>query len=112
MTDARYASGPPPRNTIAPTATQRALPLEDLTQPDSRFVLHVPFKAPTLGAALGMAERLADFLDFIPDFDPRDTAVSHEDDQLNQHPVYCGNIIPSQGRCLYLYSHSDSCSVT
>ncbi|RKR89168.1 hypothetical protein BDK92_3506 [Micromonospora pisi] len=112
MTDARYASGPPPRNSITPTATQRPLPLVDLSQPDSRFVIHIPFKAPTLGTALGVAERLADFLTFIPEFDSTDTAVSLEDDQLNQHPVYCGTIIPTQGRCLYLYGHTDPCSTT
>ncbi|MFI6757984.1 hypothetical protein ACIBF5_02390 [Micromonospora sp. NPDC050417] len=110
MTDARYASGPPPRNSITPTATQRPLPLVDLTQPDARFVIHIPFKASTLRNALGIAERLADFLAFIPEFESNDTAISLEDDQLNQHPVFCGSIIANKGRCLYLFGHSDPCS--
>ncbi|MGW4461782.1 hypothetical protein [Micromonospora sp. NPDC004704] len=111
MTDARYASGPPPRNAISPTATQRPLPLIDLSA-ESRYVVHIPFKAPTLGGALGVGERLADFLSFIPEFDAIDTAVSLEDDQLNQHAIFCGSIIPNQGRCLYLYGHSDPCNPT
>ncbi|GAB3157139.1 hypothetical protein GCM10027290_56980 [Micromonospora sonneratiae] len=111
MPGSNYNSTTPPRNCINPTAAQLPTRLIGLTDPDPRFVLHVPFHARTLGTALEMAALLADFLSFIPDVDQGETTVTHEDDQTNHHRVICDQRLPDGTRCPLHHGHLTPCTI-
>lgn len=74
-----------------------------------RFVVHIPFEAPGLEAALAFADRLADVLAFLPAIDPGGTTASYEDDQNARHFVKCDRKIPGRKRCQQRSNHADDC---
>ena len=108
--ESHYTRDSPPRNSITPIASQRPARLLGVTEPDYRFVLHVPFKATTLGVALETAGRLADFFAFLPDVDQGETTVTYEGDQSNHHRIICDLRLPDGTRCQLRQGHSELCA--
>jgi hypothetical protein len=110
VSERRYTRDSPPRNSIAPSATQRPARLIGITDIETRFVLHVPFTAATLGMALEMAGRISDFLAFLPDIDQGETTVTYEGDQAIHQRVVCNLRLPGGGRCSYRDGHATACA--
>lgn len=77
--------------------------------PPARFIVHVPVTADSLDAAARLARVLARRAATVPGTDPGDMTVSHVDEQIVQHRLFCGLRLPWRRRCGLPSGHDGIC---
>ncbi|MFC7548954.1 hypothetical protein [Plantactinospora sp. GCM10030261] len=75
-----------------------------------RYVVHLPFTAADLPAALRLARVLARCVARLSPVEPGGTTVSEEDAQHVRHWVFCDALMPGGRRCVLRYGHDGECA--
>ncbi|MDW5323926.1 hypothetical protein [Plantactinospora sp. KLBMP9567] len=75
-----------------------------------RYVVHVPFAAPTPATARILARTAARTLARLPQVDVAEATVSAEDDQIVQSRLFCDRLLGGGRRCALRAEHQTPCT--
>ncbi|MFY1669225.1 hypothetical protein ACN27G_04575 [Plantactinospora sp. WMMB334] len=75
-----------------------------------RYVVHVPFTAPTPATARILARTAARTLARLPQVDVAEATVSAEDDQIVQSRLFCDRLLGGGRRCALRAEHETPCA--
>ncbi|MFC7548970.1 hypothetical protein [Plantactinospora sp. GCM10030261] len=75
-----------------------------------RYVVHLPFTASDLPAAVRFARVLARWVARLSQVEPGGTTVSEEDAQHVRHWVFCDARLPGGRRCVLRHGHDGDCA--
>ncbi|MEQ4303099.1 hypothetical protein ABNF97_17175 [Plantactinospora sp. B6F1] len=75
-----------------------------------RYVVHVPFAAPTPATARILARTAARTLARLPQVDVAEATVSAEDDQIVQSRLFCDRLLGGGRRCALRAEHQTPCA--
>ncbi|MFX0593032.1 hypothetical protein [Melissospora conviva] len=81
-----------------------------MTDPNTRWVIHLPVTATDLPRARILARTAARALSFLTELDPGETTVSAEDTQSEHHRAFCDQLLPSGRRCILRAEHLHPCT--